>query len=58
MSTARTAASPAPRRTAPASARPAIKAKTGPLTIQDYLQKILTSRVYDVAIEKIGRAHV
>ena len=51
MSTARTAASPTPRRTASAQAKPAIKAKAGPLTIQDYLQKILTSRVYDVAVE-------
>jgi len=32
-----------------AAAGKAIQAK--PLTIQDYLQKILTSRVYDVAIE-------
>ena len=51
MSTARTAASPTPRRTAAQQAKPAIKAKAGPLTIQDYLQKILTSRVYDVAVE-------
>ena len=48
MSTARQAA-PAPRKVAAKkkTAKPAVKK----LTIQDYLQKILTSRVYDVAIE-------
>ena len=50
MATARSAASSAPRTAAPKSKSPA-KVKAKPLTIQDYLQKTLTSRVYDVAIE-------
>jgi threonine dehydratase len=46
MSTARPAAStkPSVKKTAP-------KKADAPLSVQDYLQKILTSRVYDVAIE-------
>ncbi|MDO9002046.1 MAG: threonine ammonia-lyase, biosynthetic [Aquabacterium sp.] len=45
MSTARPAAKPSVKKTAPK------KKATAPLSVQDYLQKILTSRVYDVAIE-------
>ena len=45
MSTARPAATkPSVKKTAP-------KKAPAPLSVQDYLQKILTSRVYDVAIE-------
>jgi threonine dehydratase len=65
MSTARPAATPAPiQAKTPRAAKPGPKApgrtqavaakpsrKPKPLTIQDYLQKILTSKVYDVAIE-------
>ncbi|MFW9617228.1 threonine ammonia-lyase, biosynthetic [Aquabacterium sp.] len=53
MSTARTAAKPTAKRAAakqPAKA-PRKAAKAPVLTVQDYLQKILTSRVYDVAVE-------
>ena len=32
-------------------ARPRTKARAEPLTLSDYLQKILTARVYDVAVE-------
>ena len=45
MSTARAAAKPSVKKTAPK------KKAAAPLSVQDYLQKILTSRVYDVAIE-------
>jgi len=54
MSTARAAQKPAPSRKPSPATKKAAAAKKGaaaPLTIQDYLQKILTSRVYDVAIE-------
>ncbi|HET8694307.1 MAG TPA: threonine ammonia-lyase, biosynthetic [Aquabacterium sp.] len=46
MSIARKAVSAASRKKPAATSK-----KSKPLTVQDYLQKILTSRVYDVAIE-------
>jgi threonine dehydratase len=45
MSTARPAA------TKPSVKKQPVPKKVAPLSVQDYLQKILTSRVYDVAIE-------
>ncbi len=45
---------PAPKLTKKAAkteTKKAVAKRTAPLTIQDYLQKTLTSRVYDVAIE-------
>ena len=35
----------------PRPTRPRAAAKSGPLSLSDYLQKILTARVYDVAVE-------
>lgn len=40
-----------PKAVAKPSAKAPVKAKTAPLSIQDYVRKILTSHVYDVAIE-------
>jgi threonine dehydratase len=54
MSTARPAAKAArTAKTGPKAAKPSAKVvkAAAPLTVQDYLQRILTSRVYDVAIE-------
>ncbi|MBI2734398.1 MAG: threonine ammonia-lyase, biosynthetic, partial [Aquabacterium sp.] len=49
MSTARKAAAQPKSKKPAAQTKPSLK--TAPLTIQAYLQKILTSKVYDVAIE-------
>ncbi|RZL00924.1 MAG: threonine ammonia-lyase, biosynthetic [Rubrivivax sp.] len=49
MSTARAAAKPQAQKP-PKTAKPVAK-QAAVLSVQDYLQKILTSRVYDVAIE-------
>ena len=62
MSTARPVASPArtPKVASKVVKKPSSSRRpsTAPLTIQDYLQKTLTSRVYDVAIETpLDEAH-
>ncbi len=54
MPTARPAApqkTAKPKAVAKPSVKAPVKAKTAPLSIQDYVRKILTSHVYDVAIE-------